>query len=701
MKKKVQSHLRRKQSFSLDFPGFGVHLKAQPVLKHVQVPYFRATKSKTQLEAEAMKAEFEKQLEELQQSAAEKGIDLKSQGKKQQKRNPGGRQRALVSVPLESSNRKLPHKKARRHEFPAKFKLKMSQDMRKAKESFTSMSEFWKCQVQKYALERKTLQNILSKEEHWSNLVQQQKLKTASGKKAKAARVRSSGGGRKDPFQSLIAVVKQWIQVERTSGHTLTKSDLFQEYLLLLDQKAAQCQLQASNARTEFDRIKLEAQANLARQRKQKLLESKGYAKSFTKRLLDNTGSKWRTAEVVSNISELESRVRCQATWQAFDSALYKATLASAEELKASGLVAAPEQYVQARSEHFMVGFSDQVPLWAKSQGKKALFAEHEMHSEQNTKDFSGVRDAIAEALSNKQEPCLVVGTLPRHQGKALSTPDFSKQGSHTSFTSAAPSSFERKPSLDTDISSPGSIRKKLSFGESGNDEAVISAAKDSATASQEPKASAEEQPATAASDEPKASAEEQPATAASDEPKASAEERPATAASDEPKASAEEQPATAASDEPKASAKKPSANTKAPGSLTVVGHSTDERFRITYEARQLISGLDGSGSKPEGHVGKGLLVVPGTWARPSNISDDGRWIKHEEFKVGSKTFVHGQGRSVGRILESWRQLRKDRPELFERIEVNGMTAFSISPRMQFRLQPLWQSGFSWLGLSP
>ena len=122
-----------------------------------------------------------------------------------------------------------------------------------------------------------------------------------------------------------------------------------------------------------------------------------------------------------------------------------------------------------------------------------------------------------------------------------MSTPDFSKQGSHTSFTSAAPSSFERKPSLDTDISSPGSIRKKLSFGESGNDEAVTSAAKDSATASQEPKASAEEQPATAASDEPKASAEEQPATAASDEPKASAEEQPATAASDEPKASAKE----------------------------------------------------------------------------------------------------------------------------------------------------------------
>ena len=170
------------------------------------------------------------------------------------------------------------------------------------------------------------------------------------------------------------------------------------------------------------------------------------------------------------------------------------------------------------------------------------------------SKTFQGSRDVIAEALSNKHEPGVVVGNLPRHQGQALRTPDFRKQGSHTSFTSAAPSSFERKPSLDTDISSPGSIKKKLSFVESGNDEAVTSAAKDSATASQEPKASAEEQPATAAQ-------------------------------------------SFSQIQQPEASAKKPSANASAPGSLTVVGHSTDERFRITYGARQLISGLNGSGS--------------------------------------------------------------------------------------------------------
>ena len=49
------------------------------------------------------------------------------------------------------------------------------------------------------------------------------------------------------------------MKVERTSGHTLSKSDLFQEYLLLLHQKAEELILQASKARTEFDKIKLEA----------------------------------------------------------------------------------------------------------------------------------------------------------------------------------------------------------------------------------------------------------------------------------------------------------------------------------------------------------------------------------------------------------------------------------------------------------
>ena len=51
--------------------------------------------------------------------------------------------------------------------------------------------------------------------------------------------------------------------------------------------------------------------------------------------------------------------------------------------------------------------------------------------------------------------------------------------------------------------------------------------------------------------------------------------------------------------------------------------------------------------------AGKGLLVVPGQWARLSNISSDGKFIEAGQFKVGSRTILRGAGTSAGRILES------------------------------------------------
>ena len=55
-------------------------------------------------------------------------------------------------------------------------------------------------------------------------------------------------------------------------------------------------------------------------------------------------------------------------------------------------------------------------------------------------------------------------------------------------------------------------------------------------------------------------------------------------------------------------------------GSLTILGHSAEERFRITYEARQLLHKVFASPETPiVGSVGRGLLVVPGQWARLSN----------------------------------------------------------------------------------
>ena len=104
-----------------------------------------------------------------------------------------------------------------------------------------------------------------------------------------------------------------------------------------------------------------------------------------------------------------------------------------------------------------------------------------------------------------------------------------------------------------------------------------------------------------------------------------------------------------------------------------------EERFRITYEARQLLRNVFADPESPVlGVVGKGLLVVPGQWARLSNISEDGKFIEAEQFKVGSKTILRGAGTSAGRILEAYRKVRKSHPELVEHLEIMSQPAANV-----------------------
>ena len=72
---------------------------------------------------------------------------------------------------------------------------------------------------------------------------------------------------------------------------------------------------------------------------------------------------------------------------------------------------------------------------------------------------------------------------------------------------------------------------------------------------------------------------------------------------------------------------------------------------RITYEARQRLHPVYADESQEViGSVGKGLLVVPGGWARLSNISESGTWLSDESFKVGEKLITRTRGSSAGRI---------------------------------------------------
>ena len=57
------------------------------------------------------------------------------------------------------------------------------------------------------------------------------------------------------------------------------------------------------------------------------------------------------------------------------------------------------------------------------------------------------------------------------------------------------------------------------------------------------------------------------------------------------------------------------------------------------------------------GSVKKGLLVVPGQWARLSNISEGGKWLRTETFRIGSKKVVRTKGASAISALEACKQL--------------------------------------------
>ena len=100
-------------------------------------------------------------------------------------------------------------------------------------------------------------------------------------------------------------------------------------------------------------------------------------------------------------------------------------------------------------------------------------------------------------------------------------------------------------------------------------------------------------------------------------------------------------------------------------------GKSEEDKFRITYEARQVLVGYFEKGEeKPFCIVEKGLLVCAGKHCRLSNISADGKWIRDEKFIYAGVQTERKAGESVGNLMKGWRKLRSQNPELFEKLTV-------------------------------
>ena len=63
---------------------------------------------------------------------------------------------------------------------------------------------------------------------------------------------------------------------------------------------------------------------------------------------------------------------------------------------------------------------------------------------------------------------------------------------------------------------------------------------------------------------------------------------------------------------------------------LTTQREEESERYRVTFEANQLVTGFLNPQAEPKGHVLKGLLIVPGAHASLDNISPSGLWLEDE-----------------------------------------------------------------------
>ena len=374
---------------------------AQPVLADKVVPYQRKAKSRTQLEAEAAR---EKYLDLVAEEEAEQGNDEHAlEVAKRRKLVQGARftQQPVLKRKL-SSGPKL--------ELTANQKLSIVKVLQDSKAQFADLASYWKAMIERTGLSRRQLKHLLATAQHLQEVAQQPLRKFNSKNKR---RKRLSGAGRKVPFPQEVAQLKQWLEIERACGHTVGKSDLLREFCTILRAQAEKLRKEASSSLlSPLQKAEKILEAKSREDRAEAVSAKKTYGKTFTERLVKWIGAKFITAEVVSNISELEAEVRCKLTWQEFDSCLWLCSLSTESELAEAGVVADPKEFV-AQRKHLVVGFSDQVPLWAKAPGRKALFAETELHPSAAVKDFSEVRAAIEDVMHLEGAPQMLVEPLP------------------------------------------------------------------------------------------------------------------------------------------------------------------------------------------------------------------------------------------------------------------------------------------------
>jgi hypothetical protein len=87
-------------------------------------------------------------------------------------------------------------------------------------------------------------------------------------------------------------------------------------------------------------------------------------------------GARFLKPQRVMNLTSKEERHRAEATWMAYDRAMWTMSFAPVEELAV--LIAKPEQ-VRENLKDTVLLFSDQVPFWVKVVSSRQLYGKNEL----------------------------------------------------------------------------------------------------------------------------------------------------------------------------------------------------------------------------------------------------------------------------------------------------------------------------------
>lgn len=181
--------------------------------------------------------------------------------------------------------------------------------------------------------------------------------------------------GTTDYCREIWLQTKAWAQEEEANGWPLARADVLTQFETQLEQALQQKEQEAREqpeTLTEADKKQLAA----LRQKQKSLSTNRNARKKFGQVLLNRCGLTERATQRATALSSEEERVRLELSWRLWDTAIHGVCQADPEVLQ--DLVADPVSFADNCKQTALV-FSDQIPVWLKTEQGKLLIADSKL----------------------------------------------------------------------------------------------------------------------------------------------------------------------------------------------------------------------------------------------------------------------------------------------------------------------------------